>query len=734
MPRLLACLLLFAGSTALFGQSGLPPDSRAVLDNYNAIRSMYPRLEGSDGERRLLDFIEQRLEFLRIPYSRLDFSESDKNHSFSSCLVADVRGQREDTLILAVPINHPPETRGEFDGSINAALALGIIEHISRKTPPISVKILFLGAEYGETADYPMGSRLFLRDFFPDYRVMCLYLNFKRIPSRLHLRGGARGIEAPYWLLDRATDALEDTDLYFLIRGNENQIFRIGLTSERTIIEPFLNADYPAVSFEGEYDSLDPLQQENWVFSFNLFMTEFLKAFAGGIPETWDRHYLFFQARGFYFSVPERVYLFILLVVLGGILTYGLVFTRRLRKYLRILAHNIWALPVFLLFVFALLFLSTWLIEGILRARNMIRLWEQLPLLFLVFKLAVPLAILFILLNVVKKLPIPRRGSFYSAGALLFLLLDIVVLAVINISFTYYFLWAFTFALLFSAVAYRPLKVVLFLAAPYWIVKTVVELFTLPRLEFCRILLLSKVGGNLLLTVILIPFILMFIRLKFIFPPARITSDKLRSRLTAGLFALILVGLLTTFFVYSPYGELRPQPISAVYVIDEVRDEQYLELSSPAPLRNMRSLNGDTTISIDTRSRLYRLPLVNPGEYLETRISSVGFLDRKNVSLSLVPRSEPYRVRLGVFSDAEFVLFDANFPYTRTPGGKEYTILIGVNPPLPLDVELTVPRNRTFTVEVTLEYLQPPEGYALEGDFVSISNRLRFRKNLELKT
>jgi hypothetical protein len=734
MSKFIACLLFLTGTLALFSQSDLPPDSRAVLDDYDTIRSMHPRLEGSAGERQLLRFIEQRLELLRIPYSRLDFSESDKNHSFSSCLVADVRGQLEDTLILAVPINHPPETPVEFDGSINVALALGIIEHISRKTPPISVKILFLGAEYGQTAEYPMGSRLFLRDFFPDYRVMCLYLNFQRIPSRLHLRGGARGIEAPYWLLNRATDALEETDLFFLIRGNENQIFRIGLTSERTMIEPFLDADYPAVSFEGEYAALDPLQQENWIFSFSLFMTEFLRAFAGGIPETWDRHYLFFQARGFYFSISERAYLTILLVVLGGILIYGLVFTRRLRKYLRILAHNIWALPLFFLFIFTLLFLSTLMIEGILRARNMIGLWEELPLPFLAFKLAVPLAMLFILLNLVKRLPIPRRGSFYSAGALLFLLLDIVVLAVINVSFTYYFLWAFTFALLFSAVAYRPLKVLLFLAAPYWIVKTIVELFTLPRLEFCRILLLSKVGGNLLLTVILIPFILMFIRLKFIFPPVRITSDKLRSRLTAALFGLILIGLLTTFFVYSPYGEQRPQPISAVYVIDEVRDEHYLELSSPAPIRNVKALDGNTTISIDSRSRVYRLPLVDWGEYLETGISSVGFLDRKNVSLSLNPWSEPYRVRLSIFSEEEFVLFDANFPYTRTPGGREYTILIGANPPLPLNVELTVPRNRTFTVEVTLEYLQPPEGYELKGDSVSVSSRLRFRKNLELKT
>ena len=199
-----------------------------------------------------------------------------------------------------------------------------------------------------------MGSRLFLRDFFPDFKVMSLYLNLKRIPSRLYLRAGGRGIEAPYWLLDRCTVALEKTDIFFLMRGNENQIFRIGLTSERTIIEPFLDADYPAISFEGEYESLNSLEEENWVFSFNLFFAEFVKSFSAGIPETWDRHYLFFQARDFYFSISEKVYLVILLVVLAGILVYGLVFTRRLRKYLRILAHNIWALPLFFVFIFLL--------------------------------------------------------------------------------------------------------------------------------------------------------------------------------------------------------------------------------------------------------------------------------------------------------------------------------------------------------------------------------------------
>ncbi|MBA7546137.1 hypothetical protein ES705_38520 [subsurface metagenome] len=318
MSIIVGILLFFLQAASLFCQSPLPPDSRAVLENYRQIRSLYPRPEGSRGEKELLSFIEERLQSLRIPYSWLDFRESDKNHSFSSCLVASFRGELDDTLILSVPINHPAEMSEDFDGSINVALALSVAEHLSRETPPISVKILFLGAEYGQTGDYPMGSRLFLRDFFPDFKVMNLYLNLKRIPSRLYLRAGGRGIEAPYWLLDRCTVALEKTDIFFLMRGNENQISRIGLTSEQTIIEPFLNAGYPAISFEGEYEGLSPLEQENWVFSFNLFFAEFLQGFSEGIPETWDRHYLFFQARDFYFSISEKMYLIILLGVLAG--------------------------------------------------------------------------------------------------------------------------------------------------------------------------------------------------------------------------------------------------------------------------------------------------------------------------------------------------------------------------------------------------------------------------------
>jgi hypothetical protein len=729
-PARLALLLVLA-AFPLFGQD---TEAQRVLADYATLQLYYPRPEGSPAERSVLRYVEARLEQLGLAFRRFDFQESDLDHSFSSCLSVTIQGEREDRLLLAVPLNHPLEASRDLDGSINIALALQLLERMQRSKPPISVEVLFLGAEFGEGPGYPMGSRLFLRSFTPAYRVMALYLNLRTIPTRVHIRPGGRGVEAPYWLIDRTTRALRAADLFFLLRGNETQIFRIGLTGERTIIEPFLAADYPAVSLEGEYAGLPAGGEQAWAASFLRFFDEFLASFRGGIPETWDRHYLFFQVRNFYFRISEQLYLGLLIAVLSAVLAYSLVATRRLRRYLRLLGRDFWVLPLYLLFVFLLLFLSTLALEGIQRLRNMSELWVSLPLPFLAFKLAVSLLIFFAALPLLRRLHISRRGSFYSAAALLFLLLDIVVVAVINISFTYYFLWAFLLGLLFSASPWRPLKLLAFLASPYWLVKTVLELFSLPVLRFTRFVLLSPLWGNMLLAVVLLPFILMFIRLRMVVPLFRISNRRTRQVAGASVFAAVLLGLAVFFLSYSPYSRARPQPVTALYTFDQGGSLRRLRLESPAPLGRLSVWDGRQFIAVDTRRRTWQENLPPAEQLLVTQVVSQAFLDRRNITLDLQPRGEPVRVRLAVSSAEEFVLYDASFPWERDPGGRRYALLIGANPPLPLAVQVTLPQGRSFSVEITLEYDQPPLEYRVYAPGKSVRAHLSYRTHLELKT
>ena len=731
MRRLPATFCLLAALAAVRSPG---QQASRVLADYAGLQQQYPRPEGSAAELGVLRQAEQRLGELGIPTRRLDFRESDRDHSFSEVLVASVAGERRDTLLLAVPLDHPAEASRDRDGSLSVALALGLLEAARARRPTLSLEVLFLGAEFGDGPQYPMGSRLFLRDYTSADPAMAMYLNLRAVPSRLLVRTGGRGSECPFWLIDRTTQALDAAGLFFRIRGNETQIFRFGLTDQPTMIEPYLNAGYPAVGLEGEYEGLPAGGEEAWVASFLAFLEDFDGSFRAGIPETWDRHYLFFQIRSFFFRISERLYVILLIGVLGGALLYSLFSSRRLTRYLRLLGRDFWVLPLYFLLVFLMLFLATWALEGLQRLRNSTDLWSRLPLPFLGFKLAAPLLLFFALLPVLRRLRVPLRGGFYSAAALLCLLGDIVVLAAINLSFSYYFLWAFAFALLFSATSNRVLKLLAFLASPYWILKTVVELFSLPVLRFCHVVLLSKLWGNLLLAAVLLPFILMYIRLHLVLPWFRISSRRTRRVLSAGLFGAILAGLGGFFLLYTPYGPGRPQPVSAEYLVDRVNARAQVVLASPAPLRDLYLLEPGALRVVDTHSRLARRELPPIADLITPRVREVGFLDRKNIHLDLQPVGRPVRVRLTVSSPEEFVLYDANFPYQREPDGRRYTLLIGANPPLPLPVQLTLPQGRSFAVGLELEYGEPPAGYQAFGDRAVVRSRLIYRLSLELKT
>ncbi len=128
---------------------------------------------------------------------------------------------------------------------MGVALAIDLLDHVRGQTPPLGLVVLFLGAEFGDEAPYPMGSTLFLRDFQPDTPASVLYLNLRSVPSRIVVRGSASGIVTPYWLMKRCVDALQASGVPYRLQADEMQAFRLAATEERTQIEPWLKAGVP---------------------------------------------------------------------------------------------------------------------------------------------------------------------------------------------------------------------------------------------------------------------------------------------------------------------------------------------------------------------------------------------------------------------------------------------------------------------------------------------------------
>ena len=173
MRRPLAAFALLAACRLA---AAAPAGSDAFARDLAAAASFFPRPEGSSAEAGLLAHVGARLAEAGVAVTRFDFGESAEGYSYSSCLSARVEGRLPDTLLVAVPLNHPADAVPGSSGDVNVALALELLRRSSERVPSVSLVVLFLGAEYGDGAGYPMGSALFLRDSQPTQRAAVLYL------------------------------------------------------------------------------------------------------------------------------------------------------------------------------------------------------------------------------------------------------------------------------------------------------------------------------------------------------------------------------------------------------------------------------------------------------------------------------------------------------------------------------------------------------------------------------
>jgi hypothetical protein len=734
----LVLLLLAAPSGAL------PAQARAARAEWTAETllkavSAYPeRREGSASESALLDWIGARLAEMDLHPVPFDFSRSDFAHSFSRCLRVDVKGRSRDSLILAVPVDSFPGAAPGEDGSINAALAMDLLRNLKGTTPSLSLIVLFLGAELGKTDDYPMGSNLFLRDYQPDYRAAVLYLNLRSVPDAILVRGVGRGIVSPFWLMNRCADSLRASLVPYRLQADEVQAFRLGAAEERTLIEPYLRAGYPSIGLEGDYGAPRLPGSPDMLTSLAGFLRGFLESGRDGIPEEWDRHYVLVQAGDLSLIVGEKAYVAIFGGSLAAVLLFALAALGRLKKYVRTFGRNIGAVVPLAALAFAFLLAGTYAVNGILALRAFPLLWRFAPLEFLGLKICTALFLAAALYNPFRRLPVPRNGSFYSAAALFFLLVETAVVAAFDISLTWYFLWAFLLVFLSTLVPNRWAKAALALPAPFWGILGIVKVFLVPALPFCRLITLSPVAGNLLIAGACLPFILILLRLGLIFPGRGLFRRGRRELILAGVL-LVAGGLLAArLLTFSPFSPDSPQQISATQTIivdaGGRTSSTSLAMESAAPVRgvSLSSPGGFPVPAWEWTGGPVSLPPVDSP--VGVAVSSGQFLQQRTVTLTVAMSSPPRSFTVAVESGDDFVLFDSSFPALRL-GPHSYQLLVGAFPPAPLSLQLSLPAQRTFTLTITADFDSPLIGVEVRvRPDAQVATRVRVVRTVQLRT
>jgi len=127
---------------------------------------------------------------------------------------------------------------------------------------------------------------------------------------------------------------------------------------------------------------------------------------------------------------------------------------------------------------------------------------------------------------------------------------------------------------------------------------------------------------------------------------------------------LFVICILTGYILlYDPFNTNNPQVITAERLIDPLHKKNSLLISSRAPLGKLQLLYNKRKYIIDTSARQEKITFNDYPEYFSSALQSVGFLNRKNVTLSLESKGNPLRISVRVGSGDQFVLYDSNFPY-----------------------------------------------------------------------
>jgi hypothetical protein len=688
MRRTLAVPILLVACCAAAAAADLASDLAAIA-------AFSPRPEGSAAEAGLLTWIDARLADLGMTAVRFDFAQSAEGFSRSSCRSVRIEGRLPDTLIVVAALNHPSDSRRDLD----IALALELLRRARAAPPPVSLEVLFLGAEYGDGEGYPMGSSLYLRERPPAAGAAVIYLAMDTGTAPVTVRAFGRSVGSPAWLVARTTAALADAGVPYRLNAGELAVNRLGLGDRPTVVEPWLLAGVPAVALE-DAPATDAAAGGTDAASLTGFLDRFLASSGTGFGEEWDSHHLPLAIGGRTIVLGEPVWVALVAGTLALLLLSSLVFARGLKKYLRALGRTGWVLAPLLAVAAAALLAATLGLEWLLALRGFPTLWTWRPGVFLAAKLAAAVFLAAAALLPLARLGIARHASFFSAAALLLLLVDVLVVLAIDVSLVGPFLWAFGWAFLTSRARRRILKLLLFLPSAVPIVAGFVMALSSPSLPLARFLLFSRWWGNLLIAVLALPFLLFLLRIAFAISPRR-RGRRALGVLTVAVLAAVAVGLGAWVALWSPFSPSSPRPVLVEQAIGPDGANR-VRVSSPVALGlvSISDAAGARTLEFPGRDADIALAPSTTGVVVSTQ--STASLGRVNVSLEIAAPATVRSVRAVLHGPAGFVLYDAGCPFVREEDGS-YTLLSGAFPPSPLSLGLTLPEGGAYRLELEME-------------------------------
>ena len=668
-------------------------DAQTVLQNKNRFQETGRRSEGSIQEREAFDLIATEIARIGLPFNRYNFTEDQQGHSYSQTLEVTIPGESDRFYVLAAPLEH---------GAFGTSVIIEVAEFFAATPPQHSIILLFLGGERGDSEGHPYGSRQAISRINWSEGSFVIYLDAEELPQYWKIILGGDGKIAPFWLTKALMDTVNSASIPHRLRSTDIHVANIGIQDNIGELKVWLDAEIPTVLLRGN-GGVETEEEEQHIQALVeglISMDSVIDDNALMDTETIYTYFKPLQNMKPHF-IRERPFVFTILILIIILITVILLKARKATVNFRRFARQWWTFYLLLFVIFLFLFLTTLFIEETLQLVDFPDLWTHAPGIFLFFKYVVAMSLSLIFIWISDVLPLPRSPHFYSYLATISSGILTLISMAVDMTLSIYTLWTAVLFLIFTMIRnIRWKMLLLFLATlPYGIGLAVIIIQ--PYMTILELLLLSRIKGNIVMTLFFMPIILAVTSLNY----WRRHYYRVRQNVLtpAATLALSISSVITLMWImqFNPYKEGLIQPVQLLDYIDISQGKRRMEVDSPGPIGNIQMALDGTVYPLQKLGRKAEIRTALTDIPLQISTESRFFLGRRTIFARLSGEKAPYRLNIVLDSDKPLTVHEANFPFETAPSGQMVTLYIGDTPPFPTDIRFTVNDDANLSIQVT---------------------------------
>ncbi|MCG8570168.1 MAG: hypothetical protein MJB14_08515, partial [Spirochaetes bacterium] len=540
--NLLILLLIFSFSAS----------SQKLITDFNQFAKMVqPVLEGSTQEKKLLNYLEQfcvsqEIDYRAIPVQSNDFVSLSNNFK----ITIKGKGKEKENVVLLIPLNSFKISGKLYDNTYILYATIELIKKLQNYTFNRDIIFYFIGA-YGKEGLENLGLKRMIEDEVGLLNnSMITVFDIYGIPEKINFTGSINRRPIPSRLLQAFISIQEHQAAAIVFNQDEIAKAKFNILSSDEVLEELFNQNLLALSYTNFKNQ--PVEQRYSAAKHNRLLKFFTQwvLHMDQLPfdENFDYNYKLFQMLNQYIIISEtqQIFFYLLILLIVIIIRTFLVYKTRIRVSLFISIIPFFILLLFIYYFLSFIPLIIFLpIEWLMKVEQ---LYARIPLFYLINILIVPLLILFIFYEWIKKLPFPKHNYLYFLGATLLLYFHLILFTFFDISLTYIFLWAIilnTFAQL--AGKKWVWKYLFYLLAFFPLFKLIYDLLIIGDIQLAKQLFSNPLYLHFIYCFVTYPLFLICIRVFLINESKRrknIHSFQLRMNYSYFLLLILVISFL----------------------------------------------------------------------------------------------------------------------------------------------------------------------------------------------